>query len=113
MTPERKTKWIEDLHLYPKTKGHLKDKIGYCCLGVLCETQGAGFNIDPAEFFNIEAVWFEAKELDGADLTAGNELSYYGREYFGLSDEHHDALIALNDDCDSFGPVIEYIRKNI
>lgn len=42
MTPELKTKWIEALRsgAYQQDKYKFKTKIGYCCLGVLCEIAG-------------------------------------------------------------------------
>lgn len=39
MRPEVKAKWLEALRSgkYKQTTGNLKDDVGYCCLGVLCD----------------------------------------------------------------------------
>ena len=40
MTKEQAILWVEDLRsgkYKQTTEGHLKDNIGHCCLGVLCE----------------------------------------------------------------------------
>lgn len=39
MNPEVKAKWLAALRSgeYEQTEGRLHDKVGYCCLGVLCD----------------------------------------------------------------------------
>jgi len=37
MNAEIKQQWIEELPQYPRTKGKLRDKNGFCPLGVLCD----------------------------------------------------------------------------
>lgn len=51
MNPEWKSKWIEALRSgeYPQTHDCLKDNIGYCCLGVLCDISKAGQWIGTSE----------------------------------------------------------------
>lgn len=118
MTPELKEKWLTDLKSgkYPKTRGHLKDKIGYCCLGVLCETAGIGFRDELVGYGGSldEARWFAPKpDAGGFKVHDGNTLSDYGLKQFGLSTFDLESLIDSNDNHDTFDPVIEYIEEHL
>lgn len=117
MTPERKAQWLLDLRSgkYPKTKKHLKDTTGYCCLGVLLATEpGVGFKAEPA---NCVTGTYFPHTLPGHHepvyLHSGHKLSEAGRRHFGLERVDHDALTGLNDLHDTFEPVIAYIEAKL
>lgn len=116
MTPELKAAWVSDLKSgkYPKTKGHLKDTTGYCCLGVLLETAGGGFT---DKTWNKDVCFLPVKDMCylpvNVSLTRSNELSEAGKEQFGLTHGQHDDLTHLNDESDTFAEVIDYIENNL
>lgn len=114
MTPERKAKWLADLRSghYPKTKSYLKNAQGYCCLGLLLETEpGCGFVPDPKAADPTD--YFEPNPLDGMTMNDGQELSGYAADHFGLSDDVLNALMHLNDTNESFDPVCVYIETKL
>lgn len=114
MTPEFKAEWLSDLRSgkYPKTRNHLKDEVGYCCLGVACETAKIGFPLDPNISTPGQKEWYPFA-VDDQMVCTGNELSQFGLEYIGLTTKQHDRLVHLNDDSDTFDRVIEYIENEI
>lgn len=44
MKPGLLKRWLDALRSgkYAQTRGHLRDKNGFCCLGVLCDVSGVG-----------------------------------------------------------------------
>lgn len=109
MTPELKAKWIADLKTHAKAVGVLRDHddrgLSYCCLGVACLTLGASF---------AERGTFNAPRLpDGTAINDGEGLSALGLTMLGISEKAHDELIRLNDESDTFEPVIAYIEANL
>ncbi len=115
MTPELKAKWLADLKSgkYPKTKGHLKDETGYCCLGVLLETIGVGFEDGIVEPDDDGRATYEPHQLEGADVHCGNELSYHGLQIVGLGDQEQNDLVGINDENTTFAEVIAYIEAKL
>lgn len=108
MTPEAKARWIEDLESgeYLHCKSKLKGTPGYCCLGVLIETQGGGFRLhDPIPFSSSPIYTTKTR-----GIAEGEELSDNGLKLFGLSKNQMDTLVSLNDSNESFAPVIEQIK---
>lgn len=114
MNQETKTKWIEALSSgqYVKGDGRLcyLDKgstiLKHCCLGVLCE-------ISPGVIKRqVSFVHFGFCYKD-------REFSYVGTSFppktlteeLKLSNLDIQRLIALNDENDSWDPVIEYIEN--
>jgi hypothetical protein len=112
MTPELKTQWIEALESgkYPKSKYYLKSS-GYCCLGVLVEIAGGGFEEElvSSEFVNCED-FYPAKNQK---LAGNGYLTRSGKEYFGLTEQNHTRLTMLNDSTKDFKEVIDYIKKEL
>lgn len=106
--------WITALESgkYEQTTGVLKDHVGYCCLGVLCDISGLGtFGESDTEYpvytlpndnFSNCSLPFEV--LDWADIS----------DEFGSFDETDSfkTLSVLNDSGKSFTEIAEIIRNN-
>jgi hypothetical protein len=106
MTEEQKTNilnLIEALKTYPKTKTVLRDDHGFCCIGVLCELHG-----------------FQSKfesHLDRYSYHFGDQyhigISVMPKDIFkiltGLPPKDMMDLMELNDNCNTFYPVIEQL----
>ena len=112
MKPEVKKAWVKALRSgkYRKGKEYLKreiakDQLRYCCLGVLCETQGARMRVR-------KRPWDEAKTYEvGGD--AGYLPESYQRRY-GVSSTVMNALVELNDKKSwSFNRIATWIEKNL
>lgn len=116
MTPEAKAKWIADLESgrYYKTNSILKSTHGYCCLGVLIETQGPGFFDVPATPLvgddDKVGVYRPKSGPEGMAVQNGEELSQFGRKLFGISQSQMDDLTQMNDNSETFTPVIDLIK---
>lgn len=107
MNQEFKEKLIEALQSgkYSKGKGALRRGDDFCCLGVACDL------LNPNGWGQIcpdkRVVW-------GND-ELGLVLNFLPRNSrieteIGLSQGEQHQLAALNDDSDTFDPVIEYLR---
>lgn len=104
MTPTVKAKWTEALRngRYKQTIGTLKDEVGYCCLGVLCNVALKG-EWDADDNFQPEDAAFLENALNDSQLL---EL--------GLTSDQQTSLIALNDDDrDSFEAIAIWIDENL
>lgn len=123
LDPDFKARWLDDLRSgkYIKTKKHLRDARGHCCLGVALCTLGVAWN-DTAKMVTttvaglpvkVPATWLEPLEFDGAKVHNGNELSAAGRELVGLSIKAHDDLVVFNDNNDTWDKVIAYIESEL
>jgi len=97
MDAQLKAKWVEALRSgkYQQTTNYLKSDNGYCCLGVLCDIQGADFDAIKEEFGSLS-------------------LAYNPKQYLGKVDEliSHD-LAQMNDNGKSFLEIADYIEKNL
>ena len=92
MKPELKERWVAALegpYADKKTVAELKNNEGFCCLGVLID---------------IEKAWVEGEQANH---------NYFPLGPMGLSGQMQEQLWELNDENDTFAPVIEYIRKNL
>ncbi len=100
MDPKLKAKWIDALKVEyadKKTVGALKDNDCYCCLGVLAELNG-----DLVE------------KRDDYWVTKGRDHSgWLPTDAYGLSDIVQHDLAGINDENDTFAPVIDYIERNL
>lgn len=127
LDPAFKEKWLADLRsgVYPKTKGHLKDGVGFCCLGVALCTLGLPFSDDPTRSPSsngaVEHVFYPLPletpvDIDGEysrHVNAGNELSRVGRMLVGLTSYEAGDLMTLNDESETFEPVIGFIEREL
>jgi len=128
MVPEVKGLLIDALKSgdYNKTKGHLKtvyeDSSSYCCLGVLCEVAGKETDLDATfvrtAFTGVGVVeGIIRKDRDDDDIEHDNDYSSYPpndiRDWAGLTDEDMIKLANLNDEVETFQPVIDFIEANL
>jgi hypothetical protein len=92
-----KSEWIDALRSgkYQQAKSFLKTDNGYCCLGVLCDIQGADFSAIEEEFGSLS-------------------LSYNPKEYLGHFPEVNASELAqMNDNGKSFAEIAAYIEANL
>lgn len=87
-----KAKWVKALRSgkFEQTDGTLKDKDGYCCLGVACHLLGI------------------------ADRALEKTTEGYGQTWLapqGFSLEASETLASMNDDGKSFRAIASYIEK--
>ncbi len=106
MTEEQKTNilnLIEALKTYPKTKKMLRNSKGFCCIGVLCELHS--FKSEPESFRDRYAYLFgDTYPVDTAVMPCD-----IFRNLTGLSNLDMRDLMNLNDNCNTFYPVIEQL----
>lgn len=97
-----KRKWLKALRSgeYTKGTGHLGNKFGYCCLGVLaCEMV--------PEFTHTDDV--HRVVVDGGRHYLPDDLTLL----YGLSREEAGRLADINDVSVDFRRVISYIEENL
>jgi hypothetical protein len=96
MKADLKAKWIDALRggEYVQTKQYLRDHVGFCCLGVLCDIQGADFA--------------KIQEQYGSLSLAGNPA-----EYIGMLGRESHTLADMNDNGASFAEIADFIEANI
>jgi hypothetical protein len=94
MDAQLKAKWVEALRSgkYPQTTNYLKDDDGYCCLGVLCDVQGADFDAIKEEFGSLS-------------------LSHNPQKYLGQLGGGCTTLAQMNDNGKSFSEIADYIER--
>lgn len=98
MTPELKTRWLAALRSgeYSQVRGTLKNRDGYCCLGVLCEI--AGNNLE--EFITIESnkITLTDHEADAEEAeTSSDELIIRVKHKLGIPESIVEAAMGKND----------------
>jgi hypothetical protein len=111
MDAELKAKWIEALRSgkYSQAGGSLVTGLPgelqeFCCLGVLCDTQGTQ--------------WTGENDMG---LLDGAQVRDVGRSYlsptilkrFGLEEEEQITLAEMNDNGRDFDEIADYIEKNL
>lgn len=91
---------------YEKGKLRLRDLITnrYCCLGVACDLYPHG------EWIVKGSNWSYNLSKEFA-LSESVSLPVSVREHYGLSVEQHDLLIQLNDESETFVPVINQLKE--
>jgi hypothetical protein len=97
--------WVKALRSgeYEQTTGVLKDKAGYCCLGVLCEL--AAKDGGPKFKSDERGHMFYAGEL----LNPPRTMS----KFLGIT-RHLSVLVCMNDNEDkNFDEIADYIEKNV
>lgn len=130
MNPELKKEWVSALRSgkFAQVQGKLKNRVnggyGYCCLGVLCEISpdidmnyhiGHGrpkiLNRDIVKDILEEAYYDDDHEF----LIEDEEFDHALRRYFfgQYGYDHHDILVKMNDDGESFEDIADYIEKNL
>jgi len=118
MKHEIKEKWVEALRSgeYSQTTGVLRDDIGFCCLGVLCDLHQKETG---------EGEWLQPKinkriyYLDGSGVRDSGVLTPKVMEWAGLDmdnfiidgDSGYAAII--NDNGATFAYIADLIEKNL
>lgn len=98
MTPQQKSEWLAALRggEYEQCRSVLHDSTGYCCLGVLWDTQRE---------------WHD-EERGVAKPVSGSFVSLFNEE-FGLPYEVTRRLARMNDNGASFAQIADYIEREI
>lgn len=127
MKPAIKAKWLDALNSgkYPKTVGVLKDDVGYCCLGVLCDlyakTRRNGSKFIPMELAGMgdNDEKFAINEMEVAESYLPSTVAKWAgiptadvSDIFATDDIQRQ-LASLNDTSDDFSEVIKYISKTL
>ncbi len=102
MNKELKDKWVAALRSgkYSQTTGRLRSEEGFCCLGVLCDVEGADWEIQDGSFINTK--YKEVAILD-----------YTHRVKLGV-ENHTATLMDMNDEQGaSFNEIADYIEQSI
>lgn len=107
MNPEVKKLWIEALRSgnYEQTRFLLRDKRGYCCLGVLCD-----LHPDVDWIISTPGIAFYPFGVEERDL--GN-LPDKASLWSGLTNEQKNILMDMNDNGNSFEEIADYVENNI
>lgn len=110
MNAEIKEEWVAALRSgkYSQTEGSLRDEIGYCCLGVLCElleARGIG------HYDGDNNYWFENKHEKNMPPTAIRD--YLGLDSWKINYEGEiKSLDSLNDDGKRFEEIANAIEQS-
>lgn len=98
MTKELKQQWIEALRSgeYKQIKNILKDEIGYCCLGVLCD---------------IIPDWTISE--DGDSVVELGRYNTYDKIEKILGVDSTTLTTMNDDDGKTFAEIADYIEQNI
>lgn len=119
MTENQAMLWVEALRSgkYKQTSGHLKDKRGYCCLGVLCEISGkVSFN----KLFNIFGNYSIGSEkmTTVLPIEVRNEFGLYDYEggipnkCIEIDGIEYECLAEANDKGVPFNKLADWIEEN-
>ena len=107
MDKKLKRKWVKALRSgqYDQAAGKLcVNGTAFCCLGVLCDIQGAYWDEDDA------GTWRPILPSGRVADSSGLPPPPYSA---GLTVGQKDALIEMNDDGDSFKQIAKWIEKNL
>ena len=121
MTEELKQEWISYLKgkQYKKGKGtlcksdDLLKKTTWCCMGVLADIAIEGeWTLDPQGYFVSSWLFKSDSNLYGSGENEST-LAYRALLQVGLTEEDQACLVDLNDNNPTWGPVIDYIERNL
>lgn len=109
--PEFKAKWLEALRSgrYRQTRDKLRDKVGFCCLGVACDISGKG-------------TWKASLSSNGKQMqmfvspygSSKTCIPYPLLEEIGLTEAEHKSLANLNDSRKAtFANIADWIERNL
>lgn len=109
MDKKIKAKWIKALRSgkYAQGNGWLKDLDDfYCCLGVLCQIQGAKWEPNPRDASMIPFLGRTTAQLKGQQF-----LRPFARA--GMSASAQETLAGMNDYGESFLVIADYIESHL
>ena len=113
-----KQKWLDALRSgqYEQTRANLRNKHGFCCLGVLCDLYAKETQ---TEWGNESSDSRGVKEFLGEYATLPDEV----REWAGLNESNptfkvdedslYVSLACLNDDGDDFEKIAQVIEEQL
>jgi hypothetical protein len=118
MNLEVKTKWVEALRSgeYKQTQKRLRDKVGYCCLGVLCDLHSK----ETGQEWENECIYLGHAEIlpDEVVAWAGfNKVNLYSS--FGITPNGQGVqcdgmpLSQLNDEGQTFEQIAKVIEEKL
>ena len=99
MTPEAAQEWIDALESgeYVQGKKRLQNKDGsMCCLGVLADIRGE---------LNVRGRWEWGFDESGIGIPS------FAHQIVGVNAEAESVLVRINDNSDSYAPVIAKIKE--
>ena len=108
MNPEDKERWVKALRSgkYKQGKGRLYDGRKYCCLGVLCRTEGLRSR-DQEDYPGYRSFSFEGESMD-------TNLSFPFIRYLGITEDQANHCVTMNDaDGKSFNQIADWIEENL
>lgn len=112
MNPEIKSKWVAALRSgeYKQTQHILKDHVGHCCLGVLCEISKAetGFGIPE----NLDEASKDHHQLLGPTVMKWADLPYVKGDVV-LIGNTRDYLADVNDAGYTFTEIADAIEAQL
>ena len=120
LSPTVKRKWLAALRSGKYKQGdaflYNKDDNSYCCLGVLCEIEGA--NTKQMESTQLPSDIGMFKELvpTASELTEAQKKLKYNNEYYAFSVMYKGKMTPLaymNDDGISFAEIADVIEKKV
>lgn len=96
MDAQLKAKWVEALRSgkYLQTQGILRNGEYFCCLGVLCDIQGADFEKIKNSYGTLS-------------------LTFTPPELLGSLGSKAEVLAKMNDSGSSFTEIADYIEANV
>lgn len=102
MNKQLKTKWLKALRSgkYKQISRSLHTAEGFCCLGVLCDIQGAKWTLNENSVADNYVV-------EGTDSEGMPHTMYAGE----INNPH--ALSGMNDAGKSFAEIADYIEANL
>lgn len=110
MRKKLKDKWIKALRSgkYKQTYGTLRGKVGFCCLGVLCDIRNPkGWSVPKRNGHN--QVYYISKENNCIGMLSSKIL-----KAIQMSQDQMEKLIKLNDSRKhNFKTIAKYIEKNL
>lgn len=104
--------WLEALRSgkYNQTKGHLKRRDSYCCLGVLCDLDGVHWVPRPGHPQLFE--FFEGTPYSEQPIAWYGTISNERARKAGIAD-FTAHLISMNDAGSSFAQIADWIESNV
>ena len=111
--PEFKAKWLEALRSgrYLQTREKLRDKSGFCCLGVACDISGKGTwkaSLNGKQWKQMQT--FVISPYGSSKTCIPSPL----REEIGLTEAEHKSLANLNDSGKAtFANIADWIERNL
>lgn len=110
MTKYMRDRWVEALRggEYKQIVGSLKQSGGYCCLGVLCDLDGAGWT--PQLAYKAGPVYSAGPSVHGSEI---HTLSEEREERLEIEHGIVGQVIYMNDSGKTFAEIADWIEANV